>query len=142
MVLRTFSHIPWTTIRVNAPVSQWADRRSIRRVQFSAGTSSGRFDPLTIGELLCSPPRGAPVTGTESRPSASGITDDQLTALKETTMPQPYVAPREGDIDYDYQELGRAGLTWADLPEQPGDALADARHLRIQRQWLANRNGD
>lgn len=43
-----------------------------------------------------------------------------------------------------YQELGRAGLTWDDLPKQDGgehNALADARHLRTQRQWLANQEG-
>lgn len=39
-----------------------------------------------------------------------------------------------------YQELGRAGLTWEDLPKQKDGAhhpLADAQHLRVQREWLA-----
>lgn len=43
-----------------------------------------------------------------------------------------------------YQELGRAGLTWSDLPEQKSgehNALADARHLRVQRQWLTQQTG-
>lgn len=41
-----------------------------------------------------------------------------------------------------YQELGHAGLTWDDLPKQGSgehNALADARHLRVQREWVAQR---
>lgn len=41
-----------------------------------------------------------------------------------------------------YQELGRAGLTWDDLPKQPAgahNALADAQHLRVKREWVAQR---
>lgn len=39
-----------------------------------------------------------------------------------------------------YQEMGRLGLTWGDLPKQTGgehDALEDTRHFRVQRLWVA-----
>lgn len=41
-----------------------------------------------------------------------------------------------------YQELSRYGLTWDDLPRQEDGqhhSLADAKHLGVQREWLAQR---
>lgn len=39
-----------------------------------------------------------------------------------------------------YQEMSRTGVTWDDLPKQADgahNALADAQHMRVQREWLA-----